>query len=310
LDVAHDLEIRTWQSNLKFWRRRDRRCLASNRYYQRVRSPVAVGHATRDLDPDLVAALLADPDGPFCRSGERVFKDSASSTVIELDGTTHRHPAPLIYKRFRVTTWTDPWTALVRRSPALRSWLFGQGLRERLLPTARPLMVLHRRRFGLCREGYLLTEKILDAIDLHQAAKRLTAYSSHEHRLALRRLIEQAGQLVRDLHRRNLAHRDLKAANVLVQDPLGDCKLWFIDLAGVSRHRKLSLARRVQNLARLHASFHRNPALTRTDKLRFLRVYLQWGLLGRGGWKRWWRKIDRATQAKVQRNLRSGRPLA
>ncbi len=79
---------------------------------------------------------------------------------------------------------------------------------------------------------------------------------------------------------------------------------------GVTRHRKLRYARRVQNLARLHASFFQNPALTRTDKLRFLRSYLQWGLVGREGWKQWWKDIERATLAKVARNRRSGRPLA
>jgi hypothetical protein len=66
----------------------------------------------------------------------------------------------------------------------------------------------------------------------------------------------------------------------------------------------------VQNLARLHASFHKDPLLTRTDKLRFLRTYLQWGLFGRHRWKRWWREIEAATQAKIARNRRSGRILA
>jgi hypothetical protein len=78
----------------------------------------------------------------------------------------------------------------------------------------------------------------------------------------------------------------------------------------VSRHRRLSRRRRVQNLARLHASFYRGGALTRTDKLRFLRVYLGWGLRGKEGWKAWWREVEQATQAKAQRNARNGRPLA
>ena len=65
----------------------------------------------------------------------------------------------------------------------------------------------------------------------------------------------------------------------------------------------------MQNLARLHTSFRDHPALTRTDKLRFLRVYLQWGLFGRERWKGWWRAVAEATQAKVARNARSGRPL-
>ncbi len=85
---------------------------------------------------------------------------------------------------------------------------------------------------------------------------------------------------------------------------------WLIDLVGVTRQRKLHEARRLQNLMRLHASFRNNVMLTRTDKLRFLRTYLQWGLLGRQSWKQWWRALEKATQAKAERNARHGRPLA
>ena len=74
--------------------------------------------------------------------------------------------------------------------------------------------------------------------------------------------------------------------------------------------RRLPHARRVQNLTRLNASFVHGGALTRTDRLRFLRVYLEWGLHGRTGWKSWWREVEQATEAKIRRNQRSGRPLA
>src|SRR5271168_1612787 len=82
-----------------------------------------------------------------------------------------------------------------------------------------------------------------------------------------------------------------------------------IDLVGVHRYRQLPDSRRLQNLARLHVSFFDCASLTRTDKLRFLRTYLQWGLLGKRDWKPWWRRIAQATQRKVARNLRVGRPL-
>jgi hypothetical protein len=39
-------------------------------------------------------------------------------------------------------------------------------------------------------------------------------------------------------------------------------------------------------------------------------MYLEWGLRGREGWKRWWHEIEQATLAKVARNARNGRPLA
>jgi tRNA A-37 threonylcarbamoyl transferase component Bud32 len=320
---ARDLEARTWQSNLRFWSGRDRRCRVENRYYQRVRNADVIGYVVRDVYPPALERLLADLDEPFRRPGVRLLKDSRSSSVAELDlpvrGVTRR----VIYKRFRVTAWTDPWTALVRATAALRSWVHGQGLRERSLPTPRPLAMFHRLRYGMIYEGYLLTERVPDAVGLDRYLTGLAEQRAERDRPILRRGIELVARLLRELHRRQLSHRDLKASNVLVQpwacghpgpgvefgDPVFG-RLWLIDLVGVRHHRKLPRSRKVQNLARLHASFWRHPFLTRTDKLRFLRVYLQWGLFGRSGWKTWWRQIEQKTRAKIERNRRSGRPLA
>ena len=52
------------------------------------------------------------------------------------------------------------------------------------------------------------------------------------------------------------------------------------------------------------------PERTRTDLLRFLRLYLPWGLSPLNDWKGLWRKIDRAVGAKRARNLKRGRPLS
>jgi Lipopolysaccharide kinase (Kdo/WaaP) family len=320
---ARDLECRSRASNELFWRRRDRRCLTNNRYFRRVRTATAAGFALADIDRSALESLCADPDAPFDQPGVKLLKDSRSSTVAELDMVVAGAKRTLIYKRFRVTAASDPWLALLRRPAALRSWIAGHGLRERGLPTPCPLVVLHRCRHGLYREGYLLAEKVRDAVDLHGAVARLQALPAAPRRCELRRLIGQVAHLLRDLHARRLGHRDLKAANILVQlqagapaaPPLGPAyfgphgPLWLLDLVGVTRQRKLARARRVQNLARLHASFCRHPALTRSDKLRLLRTYLCWGLRGRTGWKRWWQEIERATEAKIARNADNGRPL-
>jgi tRNA A-37 threonylcarbamoyl transferase component Bud32 len=328
-DKPADLERRTLASNLRFWRRHDARCLGTNRYFRRLRGGAVAGHAVADLDPPALAGLLADPDGPFESPDVRVLKHSPTSSVVEFDLPLPGGPRRVIYKRFGVTRWTDPWVALLRPTPALRSYVMGHGLRLRGLPTPRPLAVWHRLGHGLCREGYLLTEKVPAAVDLLAFLKHLESRPGAERRAVLRQLIDQVAGLIRLLHARHLSHRDLKAANLLVSterwavsakgvkelgaaaDPSeGNApQVWFIDLVGVRRHLKLRRRRRLQNLARLHASFHQHPALTRTDKLRFLRVYLCWGLRGRMGWKRWWRQVQQATLAKVRRNLRSGRPL-
>lgn len=307
---ALEVEARTGESNRAFWVHRDKRCLHNNRHYRRVRSTAASGHAVRDLDGEALRTLLADPDQPFRRPDAVWLKGSPSSSVVEFDLTWAGQTRRVVYKRFRVVARTDPLTALVRPTPALRSWVSGHGLRERLLPTPRPLAVFHRRRFGLAYEGYLLAEKVADARDLVRWVDDLARRPAAEARGLLRAQIDAVARLVRDLHHRRLSHRDLKAANILVQGADDVGRLWLIDLVGVRRHRHLGRQRRARDVARLHASFLARPAVSRTDKLRFLRTYLQWGLRGGADWKGWWREVERATRAKVARNRRSGRPLS
>jgi len=327
-NAARDLEHRTLTSNLQFWRGKDRRCLGGNRWFRRVRSEVAAGHVASDLDPAVLAPLLADPDEPFRRSGIVVLKDSRSSTVIEFDLPVGEASRRVIYKRFAVTRWTDPWAALFRPPPALRSYVMGHGLRLRGLPTPRPLAVWHRRRLGLLREGYLLTEKAPDAVELPRYVAALNRLGAAERRVVLHGLIDQAARLLAVLHDRRLSHRDLKGPNLLVnavpwfvssrgaverESPdQTECsahpQIWFIDLVGVRRTGRLSRTRRVRNLTRLYASFH-GRLLTRSQLLRFLRAYLGWGQRGGSDWKEWWRDMARAFRAKLRRNLRNGRPL-
>jgi tRNA A-37 threonylcarbamoyl transferase component Bud32 len=311
--TIRDLERRSLASNVQFWRRLDRRSRSKSRHFRRLSTPEVSGHAVADLPAEALAPLLANPDAPFESPGAVVLKRSPSSAVVELDLPTADGVRRVIYKRFAVTRWTDPWTALVRPTPALRSYVLGHSLLLRHVPTPRPLAVWHRRRLGLLHEGYLITEKVPDAVDLRGCLALLDSRPEAERRAGLRLLVERVAQLVSTLHQRQLSQRDLKASNVLVAGAgrlaWQDCAVWLIDLVGVRRHRKLSHQRRIQNLARLHASFQAAPGLTRTDKLRFLSVYLRWGLRGRLGWKTWWREVESATHAKVRRNQRLGRPL-
>jgi tRNA A-37 threonylcarbamoyl transferase component Bud32 len=298
---AAELEELSWRSNLRFWAGRDARCTNNNRHFRRLKTANAKGYAVRDLDADFLAKLLADPDAPFRDPDAKLLKDSRSSTVAELTVPTPTGPRRAVYKRFRVTTRFEPLKNLLRPSPALRSWRTGHGLLARYLPTPRPLAVFHRRKAGLSYEGYILVEKVESARDLYSHLDRVAD------RPAFLDVLGRVARLARDLHRRQLSHRDLKAANVLVGPDGG---VWLIDLVGVRASAELGKPRRVQNLARLNASFLADPRVSRTDRLRFLLAYLDEGLHGRGGWKRWWRKVAKATQIKQARNARRDRPLA
>jgi len=291
--MAMAIETATAASNERFWAARAARYTSNNRDSVQVRGSAANGFAVRELPAELVRDWLADPDAVFTQPGVRILKDSRTSTVAELVIGSRT----VIYKRFNVKSRLGPLKNLLRPSPALRSWLLGHGLRDRGLPTARPLAVFQRRSFGAPTTGYVVFEKVPDARTLNEAIERQGA---------VRAWAERLGRLLRLMHERQVSHRDLKASNILMS---GDEPV-LIDLVGVEAGRPVPEAVRIRDLARLNASFLDSPQVTRTDRLRMLRAYRLWAMRGRGDWKSWWTRIAAATDAKVAHNAKTGRPLA
>jgi tRNA A-37 threonylcarbamoyl transferase component Bud32 len=258
------------------------------------------GFAVRDLAPEVVAGFARDPDAPFAGIDADLLKASRSATVRVVTMPTPAGPRPMVYKRFRVTHWSDFIAVLFRPPPALRAWRNGHALIDRGLPTPRPWLMLHRTRFGLPGVGYVLCDLVRDARHVHDAVREAGPEDK-------RNLIDCLARWVRLMHERGVAHRDLKAVNVLVT---ANCDCQFIDLDGARTHREVPRPARTRDLGRLNASFLAAPHVTRADRLRFLRAYFAWGLRGRGQWKAWWTLVRAQTLLKVRRNERNRRPLA
>lgn len=303
---ARELERVTPASNRRMWAARTTRYQGTHRSIRGVRAGSVRGVAVRDLPDDFLRTLLADPDALFERPGTKLLKQCVSSTVAEVEMPTPDGPRAVILKRVNLRSLADPLKNLVRSSAVMRSWLFGHGLRERWLPTPRPLAVLHRYRAGvLPAEGYLLTEKVPDALGLPEAVQ--ACRDPH----VLRAWAERLAGVVRAMHDRGVSHRDLKAPNVMLADAATDpanATPVLIDLVGVrAGAAEVPFARRAKELARLNASFLAVPHVTRAERLRFLRAYLGWE--SGADWKRWWKAVAAATEAKVAKNRRSGRVL-
>lgn len=293
---ARELEAETHASNLHLWAKREGRWLGSNRTLRRVKRGEVRGLAVRDVPDCALRALLENPDAVFARPGTRTFKDSKTSTVAAFDLVTPTGPVPVVLKRVNVRTPIEPLKNLVRRSAVVRSWVNGHTLRDRGVPTPRPLAVFHRYRRGLPREGYLLTELVPGAVPLEAAPVPAVP----------RDVLVALARELRAMHDRGVSHRDLKASNVLLangREPV------LIDLVGVRTIDAIGAPRRAKELARLNASFLAAPAVTRAERLRFLQAYLGAGPAFQVGWKSWWALVSRATAEKVARNRRSGRVL-
>ena len=318
--AARQIEAATRAWAERLWRRWGRRCRSSNKYFEAIERDNAWGVAARDLDPDAFRRILDDPDGPFRDTAAKRLKDSRTTLVAETTMAVRGRPTAVIYKRFNRKKWLDPVLNLFRPSRAWQSWQAGQHLVSRGIPTPKNLAYIERRPYGrsrwlrfLSHETYLVTVKEEATVDLATYVNELLpTLPADVRRVRIRRLTASLAGLIRSLHDRSLSHRDLKSANILIRTDTieEEDRLSLIDLVGVRLRHPLPRSRRVQNLARLGISLESIPGRTRTDALRFLRLYLPWGLSPLNDWKSFWRSIERAMGAKRSRNLRRGRPLS
>jgi len=278
---AREVERLTAESNRRFWASRVSRCRGSNRYFRKLKHGPFRGHAVRDLPDDILVPFLSDPDALF--HGAKLLKDSRTSKVaiVAIGGRE------LLLKRVNVRSRFEPIKNAVRPSAILRSWINGHSLRDRWLPTPRPLAMLHRIRHGCPAEGYLLTELVPSPTDLDARAATSLA------------------RILRSMHDRGVSHRDLKAANILLENGTEPA---LIDLVGVRLGSSVKFQQRAKELARINASFL--ATISHAARLRFLLAYLNSGEGRLADWKAWWWAIRSATEAKLAKNRRSGRPLA
>ena len=321
-EFAESIEkaTRSWAERL--WKRWGRRCRGDNKYFAKYRDKRAWAIASREVDPEVARGLLHDPDAPFDAPGAVILKTSRTTTVAEVSMIVDGRPTRVIYKRFNRKKRLDPLLNLFRPSRAWRAWQNGQHLDCRGIPTPKNLAVISRssslkRRFlphhFLAHETYLATVKADPSITLNDYKDDiLPGMSKAKQRDAIRRINPALARLIRTMHDRSLSHRDLKAANILLEGDTDAAppSLSLIDLVGVSLEDPIPHRRRVQNLARLQISLANVPGRTRTDALRFLRIYAPKLFEHPPSWKRLWKQIDRACGSKKAQNLRRGRVLS
>ena len=314
-----ELSTRRWAERL--WTRWGRRCRGSNKYFAAQHAPGAWGIRVRGMKTALMAALIADPDAPFQDPATTIIKQSRTTTVAELTMEIGGAPRQVIYKRFNRKKWLDPLLALFRPSRGWRAWQAGQHLSSRGLPTPQNLAFIARLgkhapwwpASWLPRDTYVVTVKAEPSVTLGDYVRQnLATMEPSARRERITALAASLALLVRSLHERSVSHRDLKAANILIEgDPTSPHpSLSVIDLVGVQLARPVPRARRIQNLARLYLSLEDCPGRTRTDLLRFLKRYNAGALLPPEDWKGLWRSTAIAAENKRRQNQQRGRRLS
>jgi hypothetical protein len=240
--------------------------------------------------------------------------DDHAPSVIKLSSTGHvsrfstvlaGEPLDIIAKLHRPQGSLRRALAPLLPSRACAAWEKATALLTAGIPTAPPLAALERRS---SRESLLLTEALSDARELSTVVRLEWPRLDAQQCVALRRrLIERTADIAAALHRAGLAHRDLKAPNLMVTDRNGEHDgpfVWLIDLDGISLRRTSDAVPLRGSLARLAASFFDASNLTLADRRRFLRRYLAQAH-DAADWRSVWRELSAAVQRRTSNELRS-----
>jgi hypothetical protein len=295
---------------------RDHRIRRDGRYFTRLRLPggwrgVAVRGCKQPVAESRASQLtfertwwetqLRDPLHGCNGTGRGADLKNSHSAAVRRAVLPHAEAAlPVILKHPRAR---NLWRRLVQALPpsrSLRGWRVGHALLHRDVPTARPLAVLERRFGPLVRDSLLVTEALPGALDLAAFLTREHALHSPTAWVRLKReLTTQLAAQLRLLQERGFDHRDCKAGNLLVV-PQPAPKLVWIDMDGVKYARRLSGVRRLRPLARLHVSLQDVPGLTRTDRVRFLRLYFARFGAAADAWRTAWPLLARMVAEKLR----------
>lgn len=289
---------------------RDKRVWGNNRDYYSLRLPTGTAYAVRDLSRGAVEALLRDPDSLWRAHADRPLKISFGSLVVaaELRDPTTGRSHSVVVKRLRAKSFWRRCADFFRRGRALQGWYRGHALAARGIPTARPLAVYLPRGAG--GDGYLITERLDAAEDVHLYAWDLARRSEPERRRRVRQTCDALGRIVGRLHNQGFTHRDLKANNLMVRETPGGVEAFLIDLDALRQGSRPKPNLCCRDLARTALSAEMHPWLSRTDRLRFLRSYLkQYAPTSQREWKPWWRMIAAQVRAELAIIRQAGRPV-
>jgi len=299
----------------RFYPGRDRRTRRESKYFSRLRVGRWRGWAAADWADAVRAFLEAGGDGdPLARAEAVPLKEGRTSAVWRVRLAGGRW---VIVKRHRRAADVGPVAGALRPSRSATGLRRGHMLLVRGIATARPAAAVDLRRRGVVTDTLLLTEPVDDALPLADWLRGGPAPAARHH------VTWRLARMLRRMHEAGLAHRDLKAPNILVAGAGGPRpEPVLVDLDGLRRGRQVPAWRRVRDLMRLSVSLDEWGVARRTDRLRFLRTYLgapgcprPMAVAGRHRGRtdaarrlrQWWTRLARASARKIEA-LRRRRP--
>lgn len=242
--------------------------------------------------------IIESLDGSLSHAAQgEVVKSSSIRRVLALEVPHAGKKLEVFVKHHRRLPFKEAIKDLIRISKAQNEWRLTHEIAARGVPTVTPLAFGERRRWGILRESFFVSKRIVACEPLHTLVMR-EAEKAHppSYPAKKREFIRQLARLIALIHAKGIDHKDLHAGNILVENN-GDTRFYLLDLDRAKIHTPLSRRKRVAALSQFAMFF--TLFVSRADRLRFFKEYYRQDPMPWSGYQEWARRIESKTQAKT-----------
>jgi serine/threonine protein kinase len=248
-----------------------------------------------------------DPDRFFSDERCVVVKDQKKIKVgrvaVEVSGVFYR----IFIKRYNAFSWRARLLSAFTQSGGFRSLQGAAILQNAGLATARPIAALESRRWGVVTKSFYLSEEIAGGKTADTYWREDLTIAQPQTLQRRRRFISGLALIFQALHRQGVYHNDLKDANIIVVPETNGELFYLLDLEGTRRYSDLNLRRKIKNIVQLNHTLGR--LLRRTEKMYFLKVYLDSSFRSKPIKRRWVTAVLEQSRRSDQKLPRIARKL-
>lgn len=254
-------------------RSRAKRCLEESTLFTSHRWKAYRLYRSRDVLRETLLEMINAHRDIVEIQPSRLLKNSPK-TVVSMVEIPRGSGLRTCVKHYRYPTAWGKIKDCFRYSKGKTSWVAANELFRRGISHLKPLAYIEKRRFGLLKESFFITESPPDYLEMDRyLIKSFGNGRSRDSVTKKRAFIQEFARCIGRLHRSEIFHCDLKTCNILTRERSGHWDFSFIDLDAVRLGTEVNVRKALKNLVQINCS---TPGfLGYGDRIRFLKWYLE-----------------------------------
>ena len=245
------------------WRSRTKRCQKESTEFSILKERGIHYYHRRDFPLDHLRKVIEEHLRLARERPSALVKQSSEVLVSILNDGSNR----ICVKQFRYPLFLNSFKEHFRRSKGLKSWVAGNGLITRGIPSLKPMALMESRKWLGLRESFFLIEASETGQELDRYI--LKGFEDFKEKSLF---IKAFAQWLAHFHKMGLFHRDMKTCNILASKSRASWNFHLLDLEDVLLDERMGEIKLFRNFLQLNTSTPK--IITKAGRFRFFKEYL------------------------------------